>query len=105
VNWFNARIKLDVEAVALRLAPRCATRLTDLHLDLCDWMLERDQVPPVAAEFRQLLEELCCEIRIGDGDERVENVRHNRHHSKMRPPATDWSILSSLASLHVKKRP
>jgi hypothetical protein len=49
--------------------------VTDLHVDFCHWALERDQVPPIEAEFRRLLEELCCAIRILDGEEVVANVR------------------------------
>jgi hypothetical protein len=76
VQWFDTQIKLDVQAVAVRLPnPRWCVGLIALHVDFCRWMFERHQVPPVLAGFRHLLEELCFEIRsVGGGEQFVSNI-------------------------------
>jgi hypothetical protein len=86
VQWFDSRVRLDAEAVALgRPDPRWRAGLTALHADFCRWMLERDLSPPVQAEFRHLLEELCLEIRTVRGESFVSNVALKEDPSRPSP--------------------
>jgi hypothetical protein len=94
VTWFDARVQLDAKAVALRLPPRWCTTVTGLYADFCAWMFDRQQAPPTSQQFRNLLLELCCELR-GIGDEEFvlnvalrEDVQaHERFQQPPPPPA------------------
>jgi hypothetical protein len=75
VAWFDARIWLDAEAVALRIPnPRWCSGIGALYADHCAWMFDRGLVPPVLAEFRHLLEELCLEMRDLHGEQLVSHI-------------------------------
>jgi hypothetical protein len=85
VQWFDSRIKLDAKAVALRTPPTWYTAVTDLHVAFSNWTLERNLLPPTEAQFRQLLDELCCAIRTVDGEEFVANVQLREDVSQLSP--------------------
>jgi hypothetical protein len=91
VAWFDARIKLDAAAVALRTPPVWMTAVTALHLDCSRYVLERDLVPPTEAEFRQLLTELGSTILTVDGEEVVANValKEDVSHPSPQPKVTE----------------
>jgi hypothetical protein len=75
VEWFDSRVWLDAEAVALRRPnPRWSSGVVCLHADFCRWMIARDQVPPVLAEFLRLLKEFCFEIQTVQGEPMVANI-------------------------------
>jgi hypothetical protein len=72
VEWFDANIRLDAEWLALRRRdPQWRTDVSDLHAAFCRWMFAQGEVPPLRAEFRHLLEELCCDIRNVGGEQLV----------------------------------
>lgn len=75
VAWFDARVWLDAESVALRRSlPRWSTGVPVLHADFVSWLLAQGLAPVTRDQFRSLLEELCCEIRLIYGEEFVSNV-------------------------------
>jgi hypothetical protein len=76
VWWFDARIWLDTEAIALHKPnPRWWSGVTALHRACCRWILEHNQVvPPTSDEFILLLRELSCDIRAIHGEQMVMNV-------------------------------
>ena len=74
VSWFDSRVRLDAQAVALRTLPRWCTTITALYGDFCAWMFDRQQAPPTSQQFRNLLLELCCELRKIADEEFVWNV-------------------------------
>lgn len=75
VAWFDSRVWLDAEAVALRRPdPRWSTGVNALYADFCAWMFAQDLAPVTREQFRNLLAELCCEIRPLNGEEFVSNL-------------------------------
>jgi hypothetical protein len=75
VEWFDAKVWLDSQAVARRDPnPTWCTTVTALYGDFCGWLIERDQAPSIRDQFRSLLQELGCAIRLIAGEEFVANV-------------------------------
>jgi hypothetical protein len=74
IEWFNARIRLDANAVAKRTPPKRCAGVTALHRNYCDWVATKDgMIPASREEFRHLLEKLGCEMTV-HGEELVSNV-------------------------------
>jgi hypothetical protein len=72
IRWFDSQVWLDTVAIATHANPTWMTAVSSLHADCGAWMsVHATVVPPVAGEFRQLLAELGCDVRLIHGEELV----------------------------------
>lgn len=74
ITWYDARVRFDAEAIALRTSARWSTTVNALHCDYCIWMSDHDHVPSTRAEFLCLLQELGSTIRVISGEQYVDHV-------------------------------
>lgn len=75
VVWFDDRIWLDAESVALRRpSSRWSSGVHVLHADFCRGLFRAGLNPVTRDQFRGLLAELCSEIRLVHGEELVSHV-------------------------------
>lgn len=90
IAWFDSQVWIDARAVAQRLPPRWSTTVNTLFRDCRLWVLDHDQVPPTSEQFRDMLLELCCELRRIGEEEFVLNVALREDmdaHEKFQQPA------------------
>ena len=98
VSWFDTRIHLDSETVALRKPQRWYTGLLFLYADFVAWLFARDVAPCTRGQFRALLFEFSFTIIDIHGEPMVPDVGICEDVSAMqspqihpqREPSTPW---------------
>jgi hypothetical protein len=96
VQWFDARIRLDVKSIALRTPPTLDTGVDALYGAFFRWSLERDQAPPTRDRFLALLTELGCQMHTVGEEFLVANVALKegaQAHDQNPPPAPAKTLL------------